>query len=336
MTEPWAFTNPKSVLKTQLRDEVDISGLHIISVISNPLRFKSRYELYDRFTAHMAALGANHWTVEIAIGDRAFAVTDSSNPRHIQLRTQEILWHKENMIELAINRLPRDWKQVAWIDADVSFQRHDILSQIVHQLQVYDVVQLFSHAIDLGPQGEPIQTHNGFIWSYEQNDRRPPQGPGYNGYYGYKPKERGFWHPGYAWAANRSFINKVGIFTSAILGSGDHHMAMAFIGQVGRSIPNNIGERYRDEVEDYQRLCTQYLNTNVGYVAGSIFHEWHGKKKDRRYVDRWKILIDNDFDPDDDIYRDWQGLWQLVPEKPRLRDQIRMYFGARSEDSIDL
>lgn len=323
------------LLKTGLRDAVDISGLHVISVISNPLRFKSRYELYDRFSKQMSDLGANHWTVEIAIGEREFAVTDHTNPKHIQFRTREVLWHKENMIELAIQRLPPDWKQVAWIDADVIFSRQDILEATVHQLQIYDVVQMFSHAIDLGPQGEPIQTHNGFAWSYDQNDRMPPQGPGYDGYYGYNTN-RGFWHPGYAWAANRSFINKVGLFTSGILGSGDHHMAMAFINQVQRSYPKDTGKRYVDELQDYQSLCNQFLNGNLGYVSGSIFHEWHGKKKDRRYVDRWKILTGNDFDPDDDIYRDWQGLYQIVPEKPRLRDQIRLYFGARNEDSNEL
>lgn len=36
------------------------------------------------------------------------------------------------------------------------------------------------------------------------------------------------------------------------------------------------------------------------------------------------------------LRRDWQGLWQLADDAWRLRDDIRGYFRARNEDSIDL
>jgi hypothetical protein len=54
------------------------------------------------------------------------------------------------------------------------------------------------------------------------------------------------------------------------------------------------------------------------------------------YCDRWKILRDNDYDPSTDIVRDWQGVWQLAGNKPRLRDDIRAYFRTRNEDDPGL
>src|ERR1700677_494960 len=99
--------------------------LHIIAVISNPANFKSRYRLYREFEARMLKEGANLYTVELAIGDQEFAVTDSSNGKHIQLRTNDELWHKENLINIAISRLPDEAEYVAWIDADVQFLRAD-------------------------------------------------------------------------------------------------------------------------------------------------------------------------------------------------------------------
>jgi hypothetical protein len=51
---------------------------------------------------------------------------------------------------------------------------------------------------------------------------------------------------------------------------------------------------------------------------------------------RWRILLDNNFDPRTDISRDWQGVYQLTGNKPRLRDQIRAYFRDRNEDSPEL
>ena len=61
-------------------------------------------------------------------------------------------------------------------------------------------------------------------------------------------------------------------------------------------------------------------------------HYFHGNKADRKYQDRWKILVDNQFDPLVDIYKDSNGLWQLDDTKIKLRDSIRRYFRERNED----
>jgi hypothetical protein len=78
------------------------------------------------------------------------------------------------------------------------------------------------------------------------------------------------------------------------------------------------------------------LNGNFGYVDGLVTHHWHGKLVNRQYLDRWKILFAHQFDPFTDLHRDENGLWQLTDAKPGLRDDIRRYFEARQEDSIDL
>jgi len=69
-------------------------------------------------------------------------------------------------------------------------------------------------------------------------------------------------------------------------------------------------------------------------------HYWHGRKVDRRYWDRWKAIVQNQFNPNLDLKYDWQGCLQLVDRGERrsiaLRDDARRYFRARNEDSIDL
>lgn len=317
----------------------DLRDFYVVAVISNPVRYDTRYRLFFDFLEHMKQTLPNFKTnmmvVELQQGDRPFVVTPGCGCRFLQLRTKEELWFKERMITLGIRSLPIDWKYVAWIDADVQFMRPDWAKEAWHQLQTYDVIQLFSHCIDLGPKGEPLQTHNGFMWSYSENLCNPPEGPGTGGGYGYNPK-RGFWHPGYAWAATRKAIDGAGLIDWAILGSGDHHMSLGLIGQIERSCPKNVNPAYLDELLDWQARVKAAINFNVGYMAGTIFHFFHGKKKDRKYQERWGIITGNDFDPDDDIFTDSQGLWQLDPGKPRLRDQIRLYFRQRNEDSVDL
>jgi hypothetical protein len=309
--------------------------LHVIAVISNPVRYVSRYELYKKFVEHCATqpLVELH-TVELAFGRRPFEITDASNPNHIQLRTYEEIWHKENMINLAVQRLPADWKYVAWIDADVEFQRKDWAAETMQQLQHYMVVQMFQQAIDLGPYGEAFAMHQGFAWSYVSGkpkpERRKPGGYSYP-----------HWHPGYAWAMRREAWDALGgLYDVSILGSGDHLMAWAMIGQGMDWLPTTMSDGYRKSLDDWQTRCDRLLNRDIGYVNGTLVHFFHGKKRDRKYQDRWKILSDAQFDPFVDIKRDWQGLYSLDMDGSarmnKLRDDLRGYFRARNEDSVDM
>ena len=93
---------------------------------------------------------------------------------------------------------------------------------------------------------------------------------------------------------------------------------------------------YAEPIYLWQERAERVIQRNGGHVPGQLLHYWHGKKKDRRYKERWQILADHRFDPRRDIARDHQGLFRLAGGKPGLRDDLRRYFAARNEDSIDL
>ena len=311
--------------------------LNVIAVISNPARYERRYELFRTFEQHMKDSGVQLYIVETQQGDRPFEVTDSNNRNHIQLRTYDEVWIKENMINIGVSRLPKDWQYVAWIDADVQFMRPDWAKETVQQLQTYSVVQMFETAVDFGPRGETLQIHQGFMSQYIKNGCNPPVGPGHYGSY---VPVKNFWHPGYSWACTREAYDALGgLIDFCILGSADHAMAMGLIGKIERSAPQDINQKFLNELLIWQERAEHHIKRDVGYVPGTLIHYWHGRKADRKYVERWDIIRDNDFDPDDDIKRDWQGLLQLevlTPRQRRLRDQIRQYFRQRNEDSNDL
>lgn len=306
-----------------------------MTMISNPIRFASRYRLYEKFARHMQESGVQLWTAEAAFGDRPFTVTQPDNPRHLQVRSFDELWHKENALNLLAERLPYDWQYIAWIDADIEFTHwrgdHSWVSETVHALQHYMVVQLFQNAIDLGPNGEALQTHHGFVWSYLSG----------------RPRRIGYglnhWHPGFAWAARREAWDSIGgLIDVGILGAGDNHMGYGFIGEIDTpySVNQSVNPEYLEHLRLWQSRAERYVRRDLGFIHGTILHNWHGKKKDRRYNDRWKILVDHQFTPRADVKRDYQGLWQLDDHGDlrsiRLRDDIRAYFRSRNEDSIDL
>src|ERR1700733_7361313 len=95
--------------------------LYVVCCYNNPLRFHRRLELHRKFQAYLAQFADVIPCVgELAYGERPFEVTEASNPYHLQLRTHEILWHKENVLNLLVQRIP-EAKYIAWVDADITF-----------------------------------------------------------------------------------------------------------------------------------------------------------------------------------------------------------------------
>lgn len=300
--------------------------LHVIAVINNFVRFQRRYELYWKFKQHMESCkNVVLYTCEVAFGDRPFMVTSSDNPRHLQLRTEDELWIKENTINLMVQRLPLNWRYMAWIDADVEFLNKDFAIETIHALQHHRIVQMFETAINMGPDGEAIGTVTSFMSRYIKNPD-----------ISYNTSYAGTWHPGFAWACTREAMDGMGgLIDFAILGAGDHHMALAWIGEIDKSCHGRMHPNYKKKLKRFEKRCERVIKRDVGYVKGTIVHGWHGRFKNRRYGERWAILVDNNFDPDEDIKYNSQGLLVFDDEKVGLRDGIRAYFRQRNEDGVE-
>lgn len=196
---------------------MDVSRFHVVTVISNACRYRSRIRLYNEFAEHMRQSGVQLWTVEAAFGDRPFEVTERNNPFHIQLRTRCEMWIKENMQNIAtarITTLHPDWDVICMIDADVRFARCQLMPTTTgvlagqvkvadwavetwHQLQHHDVVQLWSTSCDMGPSTQTFHQAKSFASYYQEGTLLS-----INGKYGYA-------HTGYAWAYHRRAIDKL-------------------------------------------------------------------------------------------------------------------------------
>lgn len=278
--------------------------------------------------------------VEVAFGERPFEVTEGNNPNHLQLRTNDELWHKENALNLLAQRLPPTAKYIAWCDSDVHFKSKPLewALEAIHALQHHQVIQLWDKALDLDIHGNPMHVHRGFVSSWRAG---LPFSRQYGG-----------WHPGYGWAYTRDAWNQLGgLFEYGILGAGDDHMAKMLIGRpVTDTVPTNLHPNYALLV-DVWRENAKGIKLDLGYLPLTIEHYYHGSKADRKYWGRWEILKacpeqkctganckskdkhQEPFDPIRDLKRDIQGLWQLTDVKLHVRDGIRAYMRGRDEDS---
>lgn len=310
----------------------------VVTVISNTCRYRRRYELFLRFKKMCEDAGVHLVVVELAFGDREFAVANSVELSHLRIRTHEEFWHKENLVNLGIAHGRRLWphmKRVGRIDADcepVGRSAREWFEETWHELQHYEFVQMWEWLQPLDIRLNPLGTPNpSFMANYVKfGDPYPKSGKGYPNQWG---------SPGLAWAANLSALDQIhGIPDAAVLGDGDWYLAHMLISDLPFHDMHRYSRDYREYWEHRQQLCERWIKRDVGYVSGLVMHYFHGKTVDRGYNTRENILIEGQFSPHTDLKRDHQGLWQLEtwePRQIRMRDRIRRYFRARNEDSID-
>lgn len=343
--------------------------LYVLTMLENPLRWRSRYRNFSAFEAMVENSGAELYVVEVALGERPFEITEAGNPRHLQLRTKCEFWHKENALDLLATRLPPDCQYMSVLDADIEFARRDWAQEILHQLQHYDVIQPFSHAQNLGYDDVPSDSKHPTSFMYQWVNggiaphmeafmaERPVRwtskgvvkdapveavpGFAFSGHAGAgiagTPGTVETWHPGLAWAYRKSAWDTLGGMMDWLpTGSGDWHMANALIGQLTACVDPRHTESYKRNCAIWQERAIAVRdnpNGGVGFMPGLLLHRYHGSHANRQYEHRHKFVINVEFDPDLDLKRDWQGLWQLTGRSPKLRDGLRAYARMRDEDA---
>jgi hypothetical protein len=296
--------------------------LNVIVVISNPCLYAKRYILLKEFVKRIEEeeTNVNLFIVELIYGNQKFIITDKKNKNHLQIHTQIPIWHKENMINLAVNNLlPNEWKAFAWIDADIEFDSNTWALDTLKILNgSKDIVQLFSHAIDMDSDKNTLKTFNGFGYCFNKNKKYTTFGNDY-------------WHPGFAWAITRKAYEKIGgLYDKGILGSGDSMMALTFINKVENVLNMNYHDDYKNSILEFQKKAKKL---RLGYTPGIIRHYYHGSKKNRQYTERWKILIDHAYSPINHLTYDKNGI--LIPTQSMSKEFINdifNYFKERKED----
>jgi hypothetical protein len=124
----------------------DLNNFGVVTVLFNPLKYKSRYESYHKFDEHMTRSGVTLLTVEcifespetLDLPIQKFEITRANDSRHLQITAPSVLWLKE--------RLPSYVEYVAWIDPDIEFEVSVYISTKISNFfgrMLFFVVRLF-------------------------------------------------------------------------------------------------------------------------------------------------------------------------------------------------
>jgi hypothetical protein len=139
----------------------------VISVVFNPVSYHSRHESYYMFEKHIQSYGVRLITVELRFPNQTFHVTNKANTDHIQLETDDILWYKENLINIGIKRSPSTCQYISWIDTEVEFLNQNWVHDTIKALETDQVVQLFEVARWLNNKSETSQDYVSYGYCFK-------------------------------------------------------------------------------------------------------------------------------------------------------------------------
>lgn len=282
----------------------------------NPQRSQARIRCYETFARQFPRIGLDLFTAEGSLDDR----WEIPGAWRYDLDPEACLFAKENLLNLAIARLPDRYDRVVWIDSDVLMLNHDYVDILAQSLEKNPVVQAFQELRYIARDGG---WQTGWRSSIGYINAK-------NGTCVAEPKEG---YPGLAWAARRELLANIGgIYDRVITGGGDVAWCCGMWGDLR---PNYTQQWSQALVADVRRWATAAKPniTGVGYVQARGVHLYHGTLKHRQYSRRNEILGEAQYDPQLHLEYAENGTLRWSAAAPKsLRDGVREYMLGRKED----
>ena len=306
-------------------------GVWAITTYFNPVGYRTRLKNYRIFRQRLAV---PLLTVELSYGPD-FELGERDADVLVQIRGSDVLWQKERLLNLALASLPDECETIAWLDCDVVLTRPDWPRAAAQLLADVPLVQLFHERYNLPAETLPEQMASpallpsGHAVAYQLAHRRvAAEVVG-------EPSCATRWGValGLAWAARRSLLEAHGFYDAGVLGGGDRALACAAFAQFdGLRESWCANPSQSAHFLDWARPFHAAVRGGVGCVEGAVFHLWHGRREDRRYLERYAGFRAFDFDPRRDIAVAASGCWRWNTSKPDMHRYVRDYFHGRRED----
>lgn len=312
-----------------------LSGdLWAITTFFNPAGYRNKSENYRHFREGLAAAGVPLLCVELAFEGGAHELGPEAADILVQRRARRdsVLWQKERLLNLAVELLPPQCDRVAWLDADVLFDNPSWAQQTEELLLRHVVVQPFELSVRLEPGETSIDVAELPLGNAEHEVLHSIA----YGVYAKGPscldRYLAHGHSGYAWAARRSLLERHGLYDANILGNADLNIAHAmFSGERDLKL-DRLSERAQRHLRAWARRFHEDVAGSVAFVPGVLYHLWHGNKADRLYDRRLQVLIENDYDPEQDLAVAEEGYYRWASDKPELHAWCARYFEVRREE----
>ena len=234
----------------------------------------------------------------IFAGDNVFHVSSNS-----------YMFHKENLFNLLVSKLPTHYTKIVCMDGDVIFDNSNWINDLSIKLDEYDVVMPYHDSYQVSEDYSRISSSGVVMLDHKSN------------------YDEDIYKAGYCIAFNRRFFDQIGLFEYAIFGGGDRMTLCQFVGR-----PIMINTFNSTKKQDYIDGI-KALDLKFGWLDNDIYHLPHGHNADRQYLQRHFLIPELNIDTE--IVKNSDGVLEFV--NPEKYNQITYnYFINRKEDSLSL
>lgn len=261
----------------------------IVSCFFNPQRSPYRLVAFNRFYASIKHL--NHLILECVIGNTDPQLPESDSIQRVY--TENLLWHKESLINLAVSRLPARFKYIFWVDADVLFTNLNWLVDGVAEFECgATILQPFEQCVHL--ERDQVGLNPGVIESLNKPGQQQRVWRSFsancvdNDTASRSTNYDIHGHVGFAWGATRELLEAVPLYDRALIGGADHIIAHAAVGQIPHPC---IEKSFTEDLAAVYAWSAKFhaaARGRIAYVAGDLYHIWHGDIDKRQYLKRIK------------------------------------------------
>lgn len=270
-------------------------------VYFNPANSKRILMNYLYTVEKLRLAGIPYYTMELV-----FSKPEIVGAFHV--RGSSHLFHKERLCKLLERRVPWRYTKLLFLDADIIFARPTWYSDLSRALNTYQVVHPFSSACWLDPTYKQVTDER---LSVVFMDRKKPYNPAY--------------HPGFGWAFQRSWFRRNGFFEYGITGSGDTLSSSAWLGV--EFLPSYLKAALKPAYTEFKKRPLP----SIGCIEGTIYHLWHGSRKNRKYQER-HLILDGVDDVRKILKENRDGVFEVSDNK--VRDKLMVYFKERDDDGF--
>jgi hypothetical protein len=295
-----------------------------LTTFFNPNNYNNKINNYNIFRENIIKQGIKLITVECAFKDKPFQLTAKDADILIQVRSNSILWHKENLLNIAFSNLPVDCDKIAWMDCDIIFLNKNWVKETASLLEKYVIVKPFKQAIRISEEdsNKIIKTRKieviKKINNFHNNDLDFRTNDDFINYISV-----------FSWAARRSIFDEIGFYDKMVVGGGDSIMTTAFMGQ--KIIIQDLPMELEKDIKVWSTILYSRVKGSIFFLNGKVIHMFHGSLKNRKYDSRYNILKKNDFDPIKDVGLNKDGCLEWISPKKELHKYLHNYFYRRNE-----
>jgi hypothetical protein len=288
-----------------------MKNIAFISCFYNPVNFRKPVQNcfnFLKYTVNKAFSADDFFFAQIDYGNELDISDYVKRDNRISIKTESILWHKERLLNLLVEKfkLTEKYKYICWLDTDIIFEKRIIVPKD------FDAIAFQPYEYSFRPKED------------RDIDYSKPFFMGVNRLECFCKNKDG--DKGLSWAVESEYLDEIGgFFDYGIVGGGDTFFLKRVFGEKYHTRCKGLDQEINTYAEN-----SQIKKKEINYLDNSVYHQYHGKEGNRQYSERIKILIENNYVPQDDLIIEKSGLYRL--KNKDFEAQIKKFFTQRKED----